>query len=205
LRSSPDPQKLRESPSDELIAAYKAEHHILADSSFVHCQAAKGSGPGQSLKINESAIRMSTLRLAIYLVIFASCACSETSIRAAETTSPTGLWKNEDGTFEIFENGGKLSARIVALREPKTPEGKEKTDIHNPDRSKRDRPIIGLVFMSGFSRKSDTRWDNGTIYDPKSGSTYSCFMEFDGPDRIKVRGFIGISLIGRTDVWTRAQ
>ena len=59
--------------------------------------------------------------------------------------------------------------------------------------------------MSGFSRKSDTRWDSGTIYDPKSGSTYSCFMELDGPDRIKVRGFIGISLIGRTDVWTRAQ
>ena len=148
---------------------------------------------------------MLTLRLAISLVIFASCACSATSICAAQTTSPIGLWKNEDATFEIFENGGKLSARIVALREPKTPEGKEKTDIHNPDRSKRDRPIIGLVFMSGFNRKSDTRWDNGTIYDPKSGSTYSCFMELDGPDRIKVRGFIGISLIGRTDVWTRAQ
>ena len=59
--------------------------------------------------------------------------------------------------------------------------------------------------MSGFSRKSDKRWDNGTIYDPKSGNTYSSFMELDGPDRIKVRGFIGISLIGRTDVWTRAQ
>ena len=87
---------------------------------------AKGYGAGQSLKINESAIGMSTLRLAIYLVIFASCACSATSIRAAETTSPIGLWKNEDATFEIFENGGKLSARIVALREPKTPEGKEK-------------------------------------------------------------------------------
>jgi hypothetical protein len=108
---------------------------------------------------------MSTPRLALYLVIFASCACGATSIRAAETTSPTGLWKNEDATFEIFESGGKLSARIVALREPKTPEGKEKTDIHNPDRSKQDRPIIGLVFMSGFSRKSDTRWEKGTIYD----------------------------------------
>ena len=152
-----------------------------------------------------SVIRMLTLRLAIYLVIFASYAGGATSIRAAETPSPIGLWKNEDATFEIFENGGKLSARIVALREPRTPEGKEKTDIHNPDRSKHDRPIIGLVFMSGFSRKSDTRWDNGTIYDPKSGNTYSSFMELEGPDRIKVRGFIGISLIGRTDVWTRTQ
>ena len=148
---------------------------------------------------------MSTSRVAIYLVIFASCACGVAGSRAAEIASPIGLWKNEDATFEIFENDGKLSGRIVALKEPKTPEGKEKTDIHNPDRSKRDRPIIGLVFMSGFNRKSDTRWENGTIYDPKSGKTYSCFLELDGPDRIKVRGFIGISLIGRTDVWTRAQ
>jgi uncharacterized protein (DUF2147 family) len=148
---------------------------------------------------------MSTSRVAIYLVIFASCACGVVGNRAAEIASPIGLWKNEDATFEIFENDGKLSGRIVALKKPKTPEGKEKTDIHNPDRSKRDRPIIGLVFMSGFNRKSATRWENGTIYDPKSGSTYSCFLELDGPDRIKVRGFIGISLIGRTDVWTRAQ
>jgi uncharacterized protein (DUF2147 family) len=148
---------------------------------------------------------MSTPRLAIYLVIFASCACGATGSRAAETASPIGLWKNEDATFEIFENGGKLSGRIVALKEPKTPEGKEKTDIRNPDRSKRDRRIIGLVFMSGFYRRSDTRWENGTIYDPKSGNTYSCSLELDGPDRIKVRGFIGISLIGRTDVWTRAR
>jgi uncharacterized protein (DUF2147 family) len=148
---------------------------------------------------------MSTLRFAIYFVVFASCAGGGTTIRAAETASPIGVWKNEDATFEIYENGGKLSARILALREPKTPEGKEKTDIHNPDRSKQDRPIIGLVFMSGFSQKSDSRWDHGTIYDPKTGNTYSCILELDGPDRIKVRGFIGIALIGRTDVWTRAQ
>jgi uncharacterized protein (DUF2147 family) len=125
--------------------------------------------------------------------------------RAAETVSAVGLWKNEDATFEIFEDQGKLSGKIVALREPRTPEGKDKTDIHNPDASKRERPIIGLVFMSGFTRKSDTRWENGSIYDPKSGTTYSCFMEVDGPDKMNVRGFVGISLIGRTAVWARVQ
>jgi uncharacterized protein (DUF2147 family) len=124
---------------------------------------------------------------------------------ATGASSPIGLWKNEDATFQIFENDGKIGARIVSLREPTTPEGKEKTDIHNPDRAKRDRPILGLVFMSGFIKKSDVRWENGTIYDPKSGNTYSCFMELEGPDKIKVRGFIGISLIGRTDIWTRAS
>ena len=123
----------------------------------------------------------------------------------SDTVSPVGIWKNDDATFEIFEDQGKLSGKIVALREPRTPEGKDKTDIHNPDAAKRERPIIGLVFLSGFTQKSQTRWENGTIYDPKSGNTYSCYMELDGPEKINMRGFIGISLLGRTDVWTRVR
>jgi uncharacterized protein (DUF2147 family) len=124
---------------------------------------------------------------------------------ATESTSPVGFWKNDDATFEIFENQGKLSGKIIAMREPRTPEGKDKTDIHNPDASKRERPIIGLVFLSGFTQKSDTRWENGTIYDPKSGNTYSCSMELDGAEKINMRGFIGISLVGRSEVWTRVR
>ena len=124
---------------------------------------------------------------------------------ALDHPSAVGVWRNEDATFEIFENQGKLSGKIIALKEPQTREGKEKLDVHNPDPSKRERPIVGLVFMSGFSRKNDARWEDGTIYDPKTGNTYSGSMELEGPETIKVRGFIGISLIGRTDVWTRVR
>jgi|ERR1700736_2772285 uncharacterized protein (DUF2147 family) len=123
---------------------------------------------------------------------------------AADTASPLGHWKNEDATFEVFESDGKLSGKIVDLKEPLR-DGKPKVDIHNSDPSKRTRPIIGMVFMYGFVKKGDTKWDNGTIYDPKSGNTYSCTMELDGPEKLKVRGYIGISLIGRTDVWTRVN
>jgi uncharacterized protein (DUF2147 family) len=122
-----------------------------------------------------------------------------------DTDSPVGIWKNDDATFEISENQGKLSGKIIALREPQTPDGQDKTDIHNPDATKRQRPIIGLVFLSGFTQKSPTRWENGRVYDPKSGNTYSASMELDGPEKINMRGFIGISLIGRTDVWTRVH
>ena len=139
--------------------------------------------------------------VAVFVSILIPAFCS----RSADTASPVELWKNEDATFEIFEDQGKLSGKIITLREPRTPEGKEKTDIHNPDPSKRERSIIGLVFMSGFTRKSDILWENGTVYDPKSGNTYSSYLELDGPKKIKCRGFIGISLIGRTDVWTRTQ
>jgi len=125
-------------------------------------------------------------------------------LAATDSHSVLGLWKNEDATFEIFENEGKLGARIVALREPLTSDGKEKTDIHNPDASKHGRPIVGIVFMSGFTPAGPGKWEHGAIYDPKSGNTYSCSMEQEGSDKIKVRGFIGVSLIGRTDVWSRA-
>jgi uncharacterized protein (DUF2147 family) len=137
----------------------------------------------------------------LLVVYFAICLIGP--ILAAEPVSPLGRWKNEDATLEIFNDAGNLSAKIVALREPRTPEGQEKKDIHNPDLAKRDRPIVGLTFMSGFTRKNDNRWENGTIYDPKTGNTYSCFLELEGEDRIKVRGFVGVSFLGRTDIWQR--
>jgi uncharacterized protein (DUF2147 family) len=124
---------------------------------------------------------------------------------AADSFLVTGLWKNEDASFEVYEENGKLNAKIVSLREPLTPDGKQKTDIRNPDASKHSRPIIGLVFMTGFAPAGSGKWDNGTIYDPKSGNTYSCNMELEGTNTLKVRGYIGISLIGRTETWKRAD
>jgi uncharacterized protein (DUF2147 family) len=123
----------------------------------------------------------------------------------ADSSSVTGLWKNEDASFEVYEENGKLSAKIVGLREPLAPDGGEKTDVRNPDASKHSRPIIGLVFMTGFTPAGPGKWENGTIYDPKSGNTYSCDMELQGANTLKVRGYIGISLIGRTEIWKRAD
>jgi uncharacterized protein (DUF2147 family) len=126
-------------------------------------------------------------------------------IFAAESPSAIGLWKNEDASFEIYEENGKLNAKIVSLREPLAPDGEKKTDIRNPDAGKHSRPIIGLVFMTGFTPAGSGKWDNGTIYDPKSGKTYSCNMELEGMNTLKVRGYIGVSLIGRTEIWKRAD
>jgi uncharacterized protein (DUF2147 family) len=173
-------------------------HHFMRD------------GALESLK-NKSGLQMSQVFFSIRdrraiiatLVLFVLPCLGTTGL--SESVSPLGLWENEDATFQIFKSNGKLSARIVALKVPKTPEGKEKTDIYNPDPAKRSAPIIGLVFMSGFVKKGDTRWDGGTIYDPRSGNTYSCFMELETPEKIKVRGFIGVSLLGRTEYWSRVK
>jgi uncharacterized protein (DUF2147 family) len=144
-----------------------------------------------------------TFGLRVLFCVVLSMASAERLL--ADSSLVTGLWKNEDASFAVYEENGKLNAKIVSLREPLTPDGKQKTDIHNPDSSKHSRPIIGLVFMTGFTPAGSGKWDNGTIYDPKSGNTYSCNMELEGQNTLKVRGYVGISLIGRTETWKRAN
>jgi uncharacterized protein (DUF2147 family) len=128
-----------------------------------------------------------------------------TAFSAAQAASPIGLWKGSDAIFEMFESEGRLSGKIVALSEPTTAEGKAKTDIFNPDPTKRNYPIVGLIFITGLTKKSENVWENGTVYDPTSGKSYSCFLELQEPDRMTVRGFIGLAAFGRTYTWTRAN
>jgi uncharacterized protein (DUF2147 family) len=148
---------------------------------------------------------MNAARLQNLLLVLATLWFGATAVDAADAASPVGRWKGEDGIFAMFESEGKLSAKIVELSEPNATDGKEKSDIYNPDPRKRNHPIIGLVFISGLTKKSATRWENGTVYDPKSGKTYSCFVELQGPDKIKLRGFIGTAVIGRNYTWTRVD
>jgi len=135
----------------------------------------------------------------------ASSAILSIAAKADEGSSPVGLWKTEDAQVEIFEADGKLSGKIAALNKEYTSDGIEKTDISNPDPAKRSRPLIGLVFMTGFTPEGSGRWDHGTVYDPKTGHTYASFLEYNGGNTIKLRGYIGISLIGRTAVWTKVK
>src|SRR5437667_87038 len=82
-------------------------------------------------------------------------------------------------------------------------ENQPKVDLKNPDEKLNGRPIIGMELMQGFKHDSDNLWTGGTIYDPESGTTYKCKLTLAAPDKLEVRGFVGISLFGRTTVWTR--
>ncbi|WP_299708349.1 DUF2147 domain-containing protein [uncultured Pontibacter sp.] len=124
----------------------------------------------------------------------------------AQKLSPIGVWTNEEGKarFEIYQSGNKLHGKIIELKEPLR-NGKPKMDDNNPDKKLRNRPLKGLVFMKNFEYDGDNKWDDGTIYDPESGKTYSCYMKMTGKDKMEVKGYIGISLIGRTQNWTRVE
>ena len=128
---------------------------------------------------------------------------------SAQSNNPDaiiGVWKNGEGTghIRIEKAGTKYQGRIVWLKEPIDPEtGKPKLDKLNPDKSKKSVPLIGMTNLWGFSHTGKNVWDDGKIYDPKKGSTYDCTIKLKDANTLDVRGYIGISLIGRTDTWTR--
>lgn len=117
-----------------------------------------------------------------------------------------GTWYNEEksGKIQFFKQGDKIFGKIVWLQEP-TENGKPRTDKQNPDEKLRSRPLIGLVNLKNFVQKGKDTWEGGEVYDPKNGKTYSCKMTLASPTRLDVRGFIGISIIGRTSHFTKAD
>ena len=124
---------------------------------------------------------------------------------AEEADAIVGEWYTEENKalVQIYKDDGVYNGKIVWLKEPKNDDGSEKLDTNNPDESKRGNPIIGLNLVNGFVYQGNGKWGDGTIYDPDNGKTYSCKMQLKEENSLKVRGFIGVSLIGRTQVWVR--
>ena len=78
-------------------------------------------------------------------------------------------------------------------------------DNNNPDKTKINNPVIGLLILTGFKFNGDDKWEGGKIYDPESGKTYSSNLTLQDKNTLKVRGYVGISLFGRTEVWSRTN
>lgn len=120
--------------------------------------------------------------------------------------SPVGVWKtidDEDGKekshIEIYEKNGKLHGKVIKLLE-----GATATKCNSCPGDKKGKNIEGMVVVWDVE-KSGKLWDNGTILDPKNGKTYSCKIELDGKDKLKVRGYMGLSFLGRTQTWYKVR
>ena len=142
------------------------------------------------------------------LILFLFASTLELLAQADEADAVVGTWLVQDkkAKIKIYKKGSKYHGKIIWLKEPKDEQGKEKVDKENPEEALRSRTLIGLVMLTGFEYDEDNVWEDGDIYDPKNGKTYSCEMTLseDG-NTLDVRGYIGFSFIGRSQTWTRAE
>jgi uncharacterized protein (DUF2147 family) len=116
-----------------------------------------------------------------------------------------GVWKNGEGTglVQIYKKGDKFYGKIVWLKVANNPDGTPRTDENNPDEKLKTRTLKGMENIRDVKYMGENRWEEGQVYDPKTGNDYRCEMKLVDENTLEVRGFIGISLFGRTDVWKR--
>lgn len=117
-----------------------------------------------------------------------------------------GRWYNEEKTAQVeiyLAKDGKYYGKIVWLKEPEK-NGKPRLDENNTNTASRSKPLMGLLLLKSF-KKDGNVYDDGTIYDPKNGKTYSCKITYKNATTLSIRGYVGISMIGRTTTWTKAN
>jgi len=125
---------------------------------------------------------------------------------ATTDEGPTGYWTtvDDDGktpmsVVRIFDKNQRLYGNVVQLINPKRKDPK----CDDCDGANKGKPILGMQIMWNLE-KNGSEWSGGHILDPNNGKIYKCYIEvLDGGQRLKVRGYIGISLLGRTQYWRR--
>ncbi len=129
------------------------------------------------------------------------------SILTANAQSVVGKWKTFDdetkeakSIVEITERGGKIYGKVIEILNP----AKKDIKCKNCSGADKDKPVLGLEILKGLS-KDGKEYSDGKILDPSNGKLYKCTVSLDGNDKLKVRGYVGISAFGRTQVWTRVK
>jgi uncharacterized protein (DUF2147 family) len=140
---------------------------------------------------------------AMVCVLFSEAVAQQSNSRDAIV----GTWLVQDGSAKVkIENkNGKYVGKMVWIKNPTDKTGKPLVDSNNPEASLRSRPQLGLPLLENFVFNEENHWSGGTIYDPDDGKTYSCKITMKDSQTIEVRGYIGISIFGRTDTWKRSQ
>jgi len=117
-----------------------------------------------------------------------------------------GVWLSEDktGKIDVYKANGKYFGKLIWGKTMYEPDGTtSRKDVKNKDEKLRTRNLKDLVMLYDFTYH-DNVWDGGEIYDPYSGKTYSCTLKLK-EEKLNIRGYIGVSLFGRTSVWERVK
>ena len=138
---------------------------------------------------------MRKFSLSLLALLFISVSIFASS--ASDAIVGEWLSQEKDGKIIIFKQGDQYFGKISWGKTP------GKKDTNNPDEKLRNRELVGSVILKSF-KFTGSAWENGTIYDPKSGKTYDCILKVkDGNKTLDIRGFVGVAMFGRTSTWSR--
>lgn len=132
------------------------------------------------------------------------------NLAAADASTPVGQWKTIDdetnvprSIVEISEVNGELQGRVTKIFY--RPDEKPDPVCEKCDGPRKDQPIIGMIFLWGL-KPDGNGWAGGHILDPKNGKTYNAKLSLqDAGNMLRVRGFIGTPLLGRSQTWLRQR
>lgn len=126
---------------------------------------------------------------------------------AINAQSIFGKWENRDETtnkvdsvIEVYEKDGKAYAKIVEI----TDKNRQNAVCDQCSGKQKNQAILGMDILSGLKKDGD-EWSGGKILDPKNGKEYKCYIKLEDSNKLKIRGYIGFSLLGRTAYWYRKQ
>ncbi|MCC5944714.1 MAG: DUF2147 domain-containing protein [Bernardetiaceae bacterium] len=142
----------------------------------------------------QSILTLIVVFLASSITLFA-----QSNNKTAKSDAILGQWINADknAKFEIYKDGKQYFGKIIWGT------GGDTKDVKNPNPKLRNRNLVGLTILENFVFEGKNTWSGGSIYDPKDGKTYCCKITLISNQKLEVRGFLGISLFGRTEVWKK--
>ncbi len=128
-------------------------------------------------------------------------------IVTSNAQSVTGKWYSVDSDtnekisiIEVYQQNDKIYAKIIELVKEE-----DKGNLCDQcEGEKQNKPIEGMVILDGLKKDGD-EWNGGKITDPENGSIYKCYIELVEKNKLKIRGYIGFSLLGRTEYWFREK
>lgn len=126
---------------------------------------------------------------------------------AADSDPAFGYWlvENKMAIIEVFPCGESACGKIAWLERPVDGSGLPKTDANNPDPALRERKLCGLPLLEGLAPAKPGVWEDGAIYNSRNGKMYGVEIKADGNDRLVVRGYVGLTLLGQSQTWERVR
>ena len=135
-----------------------------------------------------------------FLLLFSTLILHANSFANSGPDVILGEWlsQEKDGKISIYKQGDKYYGKISWGKTP------GKKDVNNPDSKLRSRDIVNTVILQDF-KFTGSAWEDGKIYDPKSGKTYDCILKVKDNNKVlDIRGYVGVPMFGRTSTWTRS-